>query len=46
MIPLIGPIVGLLSNLGGAWMKKKSVQAEGAIKIEEAKVEAREDAKA
>lgn len=38
-IPIIGPIIDLISNLGGAYFERKKLEAAGKVKIARAKVE-------
>jgi len=39
MIPIIGPIIDLISNLGGSYFERKKLEAEGKVKIARAKAE-------
>ena len=39
MIPFIGPIISLVSELGGSYFERKKVEATGKVKIARAKVE-------
>lgn len=39
MIPLIGPIVNLVSELGGSYMERKKIEATEKVRIARAKAE-------
>jgi len=49
MLPFIAPIIGVLGQLGKAWLDTRKVKAEGRIRIAQARVDAlvkKEEAKA
>ena len=39
-IPIIGGIIDLVTTLGGSWLERKKIKAQGKIRIEQAKVDA------
>lgn len=38
---LIGPVVGLIKEIGGNWLKNRRIKQEGKIRINQAKIEAK-----
>ncbi len=38
-VPIIGPLISLVTTLGGSWLKRKEIQAEGKVMIEQKKLD-------
>jgi len=40
-LPIIGPIIKVIGSLGGSWLKKQTIIAEGAVDIARSRAQAR-----